>query len=131
MRWTGLINHYREYLPVSEKTPVITLYEGNTPLIPAEFLNKITGLQVFLKYEGLNPTGSFKDRGMTMAISKACEKGRRDRHVRLHGQYISLCSGLCRPCRDQMCGAYSQWQYCHGQIGPSHDPSSAGDRHRR
>jgi len=75
MRWTGLINHYREYLPVSEKTPVITLYEGHTPLIPAEFLNKITGLQVFLKYEGLNPTGSFKDRGMTMAISKAREKG--------------------------------------------------------
>jgi len=75
MRWTGLIDHYREYLPVSDKTPVITLYEGNTPLIPAEFLNKITGLQVFLKYEGLNPTGSFKDRGMTMAISKAREKG--------------------------------------------------------
>jgi threonine synthase len=75
MRWTGLINHYREYLPVSEKTPVITLYEGHTPLIPAEFLKKLTGLQVFLKYEGLNPTGSFKDRGMTMAISKACEKG--------------------------------------------------------
>jgi threonine synthase len=75
MRWVGLIDHYREYLPVSEKTPVITLYEGHTPLIPAEFLNKITGLQVFLKYEGLNPTGSFKDRGMTMAISKACEKG--------------------------------------------------------
>jgi threonine synthase len=75
MRWTGLINYYREYLPVGDKTPVITLYEGNTPLIPAEFLNKITGLQVSLKYEGLNPTGSFKDRGMTMAISKACEKG--------------------------------------------------------
>ena len=75
MRWTGLINYYRDYLPVTASTPVITLYEGNTPLIPAEFLNKITGLQVFLKYEGLNPTGSFKDRGMTMAISKACEKG--------------------------------------------------------
>lgn len=75
MRWTGLINHYRDYLPVSDKTPVVTLYEGNTPLIPAESLNKITGMQVFLKYEGLNPTGSFKDRGMTMAISKAKEKG--------------------------------------------------------
>jgi threonine synthase len=75
MRWTGLINHYREYLPVDDTTPVITLYEGNTPLVPAEFLNRPTGLQVFLKYEGLNPTGSFKDRGMTMAISKACEKG--------------------------------------------------------
>jgi threonine synthase len=75
MRWKGLIDHYREFLPVSEKTPVITLYEGHTPLIPVEFLSKITGLQVFLKYEGLNPTGSFKDRGMTMAISKAREKG--------------------------------------------------------
>jgi len=75
MRWVGLIDHYREFLPVSAKTPVVTLYEGNTPLIPAEFLNKITGLQTFLKYEGLNPTGSFKDRGMTMAISKAREKG--------------------------------------------------------
>jgi len=75
MRWTGLIDHYREYLPVSSKTPVITLHEGNTPLIPAEFLNRVTGLQVYLKYEGLNPTGSFKDRGMTMAISKAREKG--------------------------------------------------------
>ncbi len=77
MRWTGLINHYREYLPVSDKTPVVTLYEGNTPLIPAESLNKLTGLQTFLKFEGLNPTGSFKDRGMTMAISKAKEKGAR------------------------------------------------------
>jgi threonine synthase len=76
-RWTGLINHYREYLPVSDKTPVVTLYEGHTPLIPVEFLNKLTGLQVFVKYEGLNPTGSFKDRGMTMAISKACEKNAR------------------------------------------------------
>lgn len=74
-RWTGLIEHYRSYLPVNDKTPVVTLYEGNTPLIPAEALNKLTGLQVFLKYEGLNPTGSFKDRGMTMAISKAKEKG--------------------------------------------------------
>ncbi len=75
MRWTGLINRYREYLPVTDKTPVVTLYEGNTPLIPADSLSAITGLQVFLKYEGLNPTGSFKDRGMTMAISKAKEKG--------------------------------------------------------
>jgi len=74
-RWTGLIEHYREYLPVSDKTPVVTLYEGNTPLIPVEVLSKKTGLQVFAKYEGLNPTGSFKDRGMTMAISKAKEKG--------------------------------------------------------
>ncbi|MBI4308743.1 MAG: threonine synthase [Candidatus Omnitrophica bacterium] len=75
MRWTGIIERYREYLPVNDKTPVVTLYEGNTPLIPIKQLSKITGLQVFIKYEGLNPTGSFKDRGMTMAISKAKEKG--------------------------------------------------------
>ncbi|MDO8674761.1 MAG: threonine synthase [Candidatus Omnitrophota bacterium] len=74
VRWTGVIERYREYLPVSQKTPVVTLHEGNTPLIPSEELSKRTGLQVFLKYEGLNPTGSFKDRGMTMAISKAAEK---------------------------------------------------------
>jgi len=73
-RWTGVIERYREYLPVSQKTPVVTLHEGNTPLVPSEELSKRTGLQVFLKYEGLNPTGSFKDRGMTMAISKAAEK---------------------------------------------------------
>lgn len=74
-RWTGLIERYREYLPVNDTTPIVTLYEGNTPLIPAEALSKATGLQTFIKYEGLNPTGSFKDRGMTMAISKAKEKG--------------------------------------------------------
>lgn len=72
---SGLIEKYRKYLPVSEKTPVITLNEGNTPLIYANHLSEITGLKVYLKYEGLNPTGSFKDRGMTMAISKACEEG--------------------------------------------------------
>jgi threonine synthase len=75
--WKGLINQYREFLPVSDKTPVVTLYEGNTPLIPADSLSEKIGLTVFLKYEGLNPTGSFKDRGMTMAISKAKEKGMR------------------------------------------------------
>ncbi len=73
--WPGLIEHYRKFLPVSEKTPVITLGEGNTPLIYAGNLSKETGLKIFLKYEGLNPTGSFKDRGMTMAISRAVEEG--------------------------------------------------------
>ncbi|OGX36831.1 MAG: threonine synthase [Omnitrophica WOR_2 bacterium RIFCSPHIGHO2_02_FULL_52_10] len=77
MNWSGLIAHYREYLPVSERTPVVSLLEGNTPLIHSEDLSQATGLKVYLKYEGLNPTGSFKDRGMTMAISKALEKGSR------------------------------------------------------
>lgn len=73
--WQGLIHAYREYLPVSDKTPVVSLHEGNTPLIYACHLSEMTGAQVWLKYEGLNPTGSFKDRGMTMAISKAAEAG--------------------------------------------------------
>jgi threonine synthase len=73
--WRGIINHYKEFLPVTKNTPVITLNEGNTPLIPAEKLSKITGAKVYLKYEGAHPTGSFKDRGMTMAVSKALEEG--------------------------------------------------------
>lgn len=75
MSWPGLIEHYREYLPVTKKTPVVTLNEGNTPLVFSDDLSERIGLKVYLKYEGLNPTGSFKDRGMTMAISKAKEKG--------------------------------------------------------
>lgn len=79
MYWKGLINAYREYLPVSEKTPIITLFEGNTPLIEATNLPKILkkDIRILLKFEGLNPTGSFKDRGMTMAISKAAESGKK------------------------------------------------------
>ncbi|MDI6785008.1 MAG: threonine synthase [bacterium] len=75
--WKGIIQQYREFLPVSDKTPIITMLEGNTPLIPAVNLTKHLGkkINVYLKYEGLNPTGSFKDRGMTMAISKALEAG--------------------------------------------------------
>ena len=75
MYWQGIINKYRDFLPVTEKTPIVTLCEGNTPLVLSEDLSKRLGLKVYLKYEGLNPTGSFKDRGMTMAISKAKEKG--------------------------------------------------------
>jgi len=77
MHYSGVIQKYKQYLPVTEKTPIITLNEGNTPLIFAPYLSKLLGVgfDVYLKYEGLNPTGSFKDRGMTMAISKACEQG--------------------------------------------------------
>jgi threonine synthase len=75
--WLGLIEAYREYLPVTDKTPVVTLQEGNTPLIPVPSIAERIGRQVrvFVKYDGLNPTGSFKDRGMTLAISKAKESG--------------------------------------------------------
>ncbi len=75
--WKGVIEEYRPYLPVTEKTPVITLKEGDTPLIHARNISRKlgNGLEVHLKFEGLNPTGSFKDRGMTMAMSKAVEDG--------------------------------------------------------
>lgn len=73
--WQGVIEEYREFLPVSSATPVVTLQEGATPLLPAPRLSERVGATVWLKYEGLNPTGSFKDRGMTLAISKALEEG--------------------------------------------------------
>lgn len=75
--WEGIIRRYAEFLPVSDATPIITLHEGNTPLLPAPRLSERVGADVFLKVEGANPTGSFKDRGMTVAISKAAEAGAR------------------------------------------------------
>ncbi|HSL15896.1 MAG TPA: threonine synthase [Actinomycetota bacterium] len=73
--WRGVIEEYRERLPVTLDTPVVSLGEGGTPLVRSEPLSAETGADVFLKYEGANPTGSFKDRGMTLAISKALEEG--------------------------------------------------------
>jgi threonine synthase len=76
-RWPGLIEHYRRFLPVTDATPVVTLNEGNTPLIESPALAERIGrkIKVYLKFEGANPTGSFKDRGMTVAISKAAGEG--------------------------------------------------------
>jgi threonine synthase len=74
-QWRGVIEEYRDRLPVSAKTPVVTLHEGGTPLIYACYLSELLENEVWLKFEGTNPTGSFKDRGMTMAISKAAEDG--------------------------------------------------------
>jgi threonine synthase len=73
--WPGVIEAFRSRLPVTDATPVVTLYEGGTPLVPAPELSRRTGCTVFLKVEGTNPTGSFKDRGMTLAISKAAQAG--------------------------------------------------------
>ena len=74
-QWRGLLHEYADRLDISDATPIITLGEGGTPLIPAPYLSARTGARVFVKFEGMNPTGSFKDRGMTMAISKAVEHG--------------------------------------------------------
>ncbi|HWR55183.1 MAG: threonine synthase [Bacillota bacterium] len=77
MRWPGIVEAFRDYLPVSDKTPVVTLNEGNTPLLTAPYIASLLGkdVSVYVKYEGLNPTGSFKDRGMAMAVTKAKEEG--------------------------------------------------------
>ncbi|MEK6693150.1 MAG: threonine synthase [Nitrospirota bacterium] len=77
MLWNGVIDKYRDFFPVTDSTPVITLKEGNTPLFKADNLVKVINpaLEIYLKFEGANPTGSFKDRGMTLAVSKAIETG--------------------------------------------------------
>lgn len=75
MAWEGLLKHYQSYLPVGENTPLLTLHEGNTPLIKLENLSKKYDVEAYAKVEGINPTGSFKDRGMVMAMAKAIEDG--------------------------------------------------------
>ncbi|SER78243.1 threonine synthase [Gracilibacillus ureilyticus] len=75
MAWQGLLQEYKQYLPIEENTPMISLHEGNTPLIKLEKLSEKYGINAYAKYEGLNPTGSFKDRGMVMAMAKAVEDG--------------------------------------------------------
>ncbi len=75
MAWRGVIEEYRDRLPVDRDTAAVTLLEGGTPLVPAPYVSELTGCDVWLKVEGANPTGSFKDRGMTMAITKAVEEG--------------------------------------------------------
>ncbi|SCU42478.1 threonine synthase [Mammaliicoccus lentus] len=76
-RWQGLIHKYKEYLPVNENTPELTLNEGNTPLIHLPYLSEQLNINLYAKFEGLNPTGSFKDRGMVMAVAKAKEEGKK------------------------------------------------------
>lgn len=74
-QWRGVLREYADRLDISDATPIITLGEGGTPLLPAPALSARTGARVWIKFEGMNPTGSFKDRGMTMAVSKAVEHG--------------------------------------------------------
>ena len=86
-RWPGLIEAYRDRLPIGQDWEPVTLYEGGTPLIRANHLSEVTGCEVYLKVEGLNPTGSFKDRGMTMAVTDA----------RARGQKAVLCASTGNP----------------------------------
>jgi len=75
MKWNGLIDHYRDDLPITDQTPQLTLHEGNTPLIYFNKLSEELDIELYGKVEGINPTGSFKDRGMVMAVAKAAEEG--------------------------------------------------------
>ena len=76
-RWQGLVKEFESYLPVNDQTPQLTLNEGNTPLIYCENMSEMLGIELYVKYEGANPTGSFKDRGMVMAVTKAKEQGKK------------------------------------------------------
>ncbi|MDS9473361.1 threonine synthase [Sporosarcina pasteurii] len=76
MRWNGLLEQYKEWLPITKNTPMLTLHEGNTPLIHLSRLSEQWGINLYVKVEGVNPTGSFKDRGMVMAVAKAKEEGK-------------------------------------------------------
>ena len=82
MKYEGIINRYRQYLEIPGDLQPITLFEGDTPLIPVREITKIIdpSCELWIKYEGLNPTGSFKDRGMTVAVSEAAHRGAKDCH---------------------------------------------------
>lgn len=75
--WKGLVEEYKAFLPVDENTPKVTLNEGHTPLIYCDTISEMLGIELYVKYEGANPTGSFKDRGMVMAVTKAKEQGKK------------------------------------------------------
>ena len=99
-----MIECYREFLPVSPATPIISLGEGNTPLIYSPRLSERVGrgCEVFVKNEGVNPTGSFKDRGMTVAVSKAMERGTNSAHLRVDREHFSFSSCVRGARRDFM-----------------------------
>ena len=100
----GVIEYYREFLPVSPSTPIISLGEGNTPLIYSPRLSQRVGrgCEVFVKNEGVNPTGSFKDRGMTVAVSKAMERGTNSAHLCFDREHFSFSSCVRGARRDFM-----------------------------
>jgi threonine synthase len=106
-QWRGVIDEYRRWLPVTDQTPVISLREGGTPLVYACVLSEMLGNQVWLKVEGANPTGSFKDRGMTMAISKGS-------NLCINWKHKCQCGSLCKQSRDETSCFSSTRQNCNG-----------------
>ena len=113
-----MIEEYREHLPVSSSTPVVSLLEGGTPLIEARRLSEQVGAKVWLKVEGANPTGSFKDRGMTVAISKAVEEGAKAVVCGSTGKYFCFRGCLCGARRSRLRRAYPRRVHRFRQAGP-------------
>ena len=104
-QWRGVIEEYRELLDIPAGVEAVTLREGGTPLVHSEWLSGLTGAEVWLKVEGDNPTGSFKDRGMTTAISVAKADGARGGRLRVHRQHVGLDGGVrrARPASPRSC----------------------------
>ena len=115
-QWRGVIEEYRGWLPVVTRHPVVTLREGGTPLVESGWLSELTGCAVWLKVEGANPTGSFKDRGMTLAVSHAAERGRDRRGLRVDRQHLGLDGGVRLACRDDADRALPQGKIARGKM---------------
>ena len=133
-QWRGVIREYADRLPVTEATKVISLGEGGTPLVHARHLSELTGSTVYLKVEGMNPTGSFKDRGMTMAMTAAVAAGAQGRGLRLHRQHLGVRRGLRDGGRAAVRGAGPRGQDLHGQAQPgsrARSHAAAGGRQLR
>ena len=118
--WKGLLKEYKSYLPITDKTPLITLNEGNTPLIKAEKIGEKLGeIELYFKYDGLNPTGSFKDRGMVMAVAKALEEGSKAIMCASTGNTSASAGSIHRKEQYSMHSSYSRWKYRFRKIGSS------------
>ena len=117
-RGGGVIERYREFLPVSPAMTIISLGEGNTPLIYSPRLSKRVGhgCEVFVKNEGVNPTGSFKDRGMTVAVSKAMEHGTNSTHLRVDREHFSFSNCVRGARRDFMRCDFARGKNCDREI---------------
>ena len=122
--WTGLINMYRDRMPFAKDWEPVTLNEGGTPLLRANHLSELTGCEVYLKIEGANPTGSFKDRGMTVAVTDAYHKGQKVL-MRLDRQHFRLRSRIRCPRWPQVRRADPRGQDCPGQAGTGRDARRA------
>ena len=121
-QWRGVIREYADRLPVTEATKVITLGEGGTPLVHAQKLSELTGSEVYLKVEGMNPTGSFKDRGMTMAMTAAVEAGAKAVVCASTGNTSASAAAYATAAGLKCAVLVPGRQDLHGQAEPGHRP---------